>query len=72
MARRTVDLDAPFLTIRNAARLTGLSMGYIRDGCKNGTIPHLKTGNEYKINIKLFLRQLDGESLENLRKEVNL
>lgn len=68
MPRRTFDREAPFQSIRGAAEITGLAQGYIRAGCKSGTIPHVMCGQEYRVNIPLFLRQLDGESLERLKE----
>lgn len=68
MPRRTFDREAPFQSIRGASEITGLAQGYIRAGCKSGTIPHVMCGSEYRVNIPLFLRQLDGESLERLKE----
>ena len=62
MARRKFDRDAPFQSIRGAAYLTGLSAGFIRAGCRAGTIPCLKIGAEYRVNLPLFRAQLDAQS----------
>jgi hypothetical protein len=70
VAKRTFDPDAAFQGLRAASRITGLSQGFLREGCKNGTIPHIRVGQEYKINLPLLVRLLDGESLENLKTEV--
>lgn len=53
---------APFQTIPNASRITGLSQFYLRQGCKSGSVPHLKIGNSYQINIPLLLQKLNAES----------
>jgi hypothetical protein len=71
MAKRSDDLSAPLQSIRATSRITGLSSNFIRTGCKNGTIPHIRVGEEYRIHIPLFLKQLAGESLENMRKDVD-
>ena len=68
MSKRAFDRDAPFQSIRNTSELTGLAQGYIRTGCKSGTIPCIRVGAEYRVNLPLFRRQLDGESLESLRE----
>ena len=59
--RRQSDLDAPFQTINDTARITGLSRDYIRRGVKAGTIPAIKIGDGagvYMIDTVLFLDQL--------------
>ena len=58
MPKRTVLPDAPFQTIPNATRITGLSQSYLRTGCRSGTVPHVKSGNVYLVNIPALLRKL--------------
>ena len=56
----------PFQKIAEACKTTGLSMYFLRQGCKNGTIPHIKSGTVYLVNIPALLRQLgadDGEEV---------
>lgn len=65
MAKRTFDREAPFQSIRGAAEITGLSMGSIRAGCKAGRIPFVMCGQEYRISMPLFLRQLEEEAQKN-------
>lgn len=57
----TARSDQPFQRIPQACETTGLSQYYLRSGCKNGTIPHVKSGNTYLINIPALLRQLGAE-----------
>ncbi len=64
-----MDNVKPFLTIREACNYTGLSQHFLRDGCKAGWIPHVKSGNIYMINIRLLLETMDDMSRENLVKE---
>lgn len=59
MPKRTVLLDAPFQTIPNATRITGLSQSYLRTGCRSGMVPHVKSGNVYLVNVPALLRKLD-------------
>lgn len=63
MPKRTAcDPDAPFQTIAATSRITGLSQFYIRTRCKRGDIPMLRMGVEYRVNVPLFLRQLEDEA----------
>lgn len=68
MPRRIVDPHAPFQTISGAARITGLSQYYIRAGCKAGTIPHVMCGSEYRINIPLFMEQLNAQAASSIQE----
>lgn len=51
-------LDTPYMTIPNACRATGLSQYFLRNGCKDGSIPHIKSGNTYYINVPAMLEKL--------------
>ena len=51
----------PFMKIVAASRATGLSQFYLRQGCKDGSIPHIKSGTVYLVNVNKLLRQLDAE-----------
>lgn len=51
--------NAPFQKIPDACRITGLSMYYLRNGCKDGSIPHIKSGGIYYINVPALLRKLE-------------
>ncbi len=53
---------ATYMKIKQAARETGLSQFYLREGCKMGTVPHVKSGAVYLINVPALLRKLDAES----------
>ena len=48
----------PFQKIPEACGTTGLSQYYLRKGCKDGTVPHIKSGSTYYINIPKLLKQL--------------
>lgn len=41
----------PFQKIPDACRTTGLSQYFLRKGCKDGSIPHIKNGSVYLINV---------------------
>lgn len=52
-----------YMKIQEAARTTGLSQYFLRTGCRAGTVPHIKNGTVYLINIPALLRKLEAESL---------
>lgn len=54
------EINPPFQKIPEACRTTGLSMYYLRKGCKDGTIPHIKSGTVYLINVPKLLRNLEA------------
>lgn len=56
----------PFLGLKEAAEVTGLSVYFLRHGCRTGTIPHILAGNEYRVNIAALLDQM-GVPYERLR-----
>jgi hypothetical protein len=33
----------------------------LRNGCKDGTVPHIKSGKKYLINVPALLRMLNAE-----------
>ncbi len=57
-------IHPPFQKIPDAVRTTGLSSYYLRAGCRSGTVPHIRSGNTYYINVPALLRQLGAESGE--------
>lgn len=52
----------PFQKIPEAARTTGLSTYFLRHGVRDGSVPHIKSGTVYLINVPALLRKLDAES----------
>lgn len=59
----------PFQKFPEASKTTGLSQYFLRQGCKNGTVPHIKSGTTYMVNVPALLRQLgaDGGEAVNAR-----
>ncbi len=55
----------PFQKITEASRITGLSAYYLRNGCKNGSIPHTKSGGVYYINVPELLRKLASDTAKD-------
>lgn len=52
----------PFLTIKEACAVTGLSQFFLRRGVRDGSIPHVTVGIppncKYYINVPALLEQL--------------
>ena len=51
-------VTAPFQKIPDACKTTGLSQYFLRKGCKDGSVPHIKSGPTYYINVPALLEQL--------------
>lgn len=49
---------APFQKIQPASRITGLSPYFLRNGCKDNTVPHVMSGGTYYVNIPALLQRL--------------
>lgn len=58
--------QALFQSIRDACTTTGMSMSYLRRGIRAGSIPFVRAGEKYMVNVTLLLRKLDEESRGNL------
>jgi len=57
--RKEAMSTVPFQKVAEACKTTGLSQYYLRQGCKNGTIPHIKSGGVYYINVLALMEKLD-------------
>ena len=56
------NIKTPFMGIRDACAATGMSQFFIRQGCRDGTIPHVRSGEKYLVNVRALLQKLDEES----------
>ncbi len=56
--KRAPAAKTPFQKIPEASKTTGLSQYYLRNGCKAATVPHVKSGGVYYINVPALLRKL--------------
>lgn len=56
--------NTPFMKIKEASQVTGLSMYYLRNGCKDGTVPCIKSGTVYFINVPRLLDKLNATDSE--------
>lgn len=48
----------PFMKIKDACAVTGLSQYFLRQGCRDGSVPHVKSGPTYYVNVPALLEQL--------------
>ncbi|MCD8086288.1 MAG: helix-turn-helix domain-containing protein [Clostridiales bacterium] len=55
-------MATPFAKIKDAAAITGLSEHFLRKGCQNGTVPAIKSGTTYYIDVEKLLEQLHKEA----------
>ena len=54
--------NPPFQKIEDAVRTTGLSAYYLRRGCRNGSIPCVRSGRTIYVNVPQLLRQFGATS----------
>lgn len=62
MPKRTFNKEAPLQSLSGASYLTGLSVGFLRQGCKDGTIPCVMAGREYRVHVPALLAMLEKEA----------
>lgn len=51
-----------YMNIEEAAKYTGISKFYIRNGCKRKEIPHIMAGTKYLVNVPRFLELLEAQA----------
>ena len=68
MATRKFNKEAPFQSLRGASYLTGLSIGFLREGCKANAIPHIMAGKEYRVNMPLLWQQLNAQAANSVQE----
>ena len=57
-------MSTPFMSIKDTSEVTGLSQFYLRQGCKDGSIPCIRCGTKFMINVPLYLESLNQKCLE--------
>lgn len=55
-------MGTPFLSIKDACKETGLSQWFLRQGCREGTIPCIRCGSKLMVNVPLLIEKLNAES----------
>lgn len=63
---QTIKIDKIFQGFSAVSDITGFSQGYLRQGCKDDTIPHVRVGVKYLINVPAYLDKL-GVPYEAIR-----
>ncbi len=53
--------EAPFQKIPAASKTTGLSQYFLRQGCRDGSIPHIRSGRTFLINVPALLKKLGAD-----------
>ena len=56
-----------FVSIKTASQITGLSQYYIRNGCRAGTIPHIMSGNRYKVDLQRFAETISSSGSDSCK-----
>ncbi|MBR4658274.1 MAG: excisionase family DNA-binding protein [Clostridia bacterium] len=56
-----MSVEKVYYSVKETAVKTGLSQKYLRAGLNDGTIPHIKSGNKYLINLPLLIERLNQE-----------
>lgn len=51
--------NPPFQRIEDAVKTTGLSGYFLRKGCRDGSIPCVRSGRTIYINVPALLQQYD-------------
>lgn len=51
-----------FLSIRDAATVTGLSQFYLRNGCRAGSVPCIRSGRKYLVDVQALNAMFDDLS----------
>ena len=62
-------MNTPFMRIKDACKATGLSQYFIRNGCRDGSIPCIKSGTVFFVNVPALLEKLNLESEKGTEKE---
>ena len=57
------EIIKPFLPIKETSDKYGLSVFYLRQGIKEGWVPHIRCGNKAMINIAKLIEILDEKSV---------
>ena len=63
-----------YMSIRQAAQMTGLGESYLRKGVKNRTVPGFYVageGSKFMVNVPLLLKQLDMQSKSNVSEIIS-
>lgn len=66
-----MERETPFLKIKDACSVTGLSQYFLRRGCRDGSVPHIKSGSTFYVNVPALLQKLGADPAEEAGHEEN-
>jgi hypothetical protein len=59
MSRQKIyDRNQPFQTIAQACRTTGLSQYFLRKGCREGSVPSVRSGRTWYVDVPALVEKL--------------
>lgn len=61
-------LNTPFQRIREASATTGLSQYFLRAGCRDGSVPCIKSGSTYFVDVPSLIEKLRGKIEQEAKK----
>ena len=53
--------NVPYMKLAAACEATGLSIWFLRRGAKDGSVPCIKSGKTYYINVPALMEKLDAQ-----------
>lgn len=62
MSEKAYNPNAPYQKIPDACRTTGLSQYFLRRGCRDGSIPCVRSGTVYFIDMEGLMLKLKAEA----------
>lgn len=62
MLTNSAECSKNFQSIKETCITTGLSQYSLRQGCRNGTVPHIRIGTKILVNVPLLIDKLNKES----------
>lgn len=68
-----MEITKPYQKIKEACKTTGLSQYMLRHGCQDGTVPHIRSGRTYYVDVPALLDKLAtqmNEMGENRREAI--
>lgn len=59
----------PFVTIKQASRMTGLSQYFLRGLVRDGQCPGVHSGNRFLVDTEMLMRKLRGGAGEEINTQ---
>jgi hypothetical protein len=64
MNQNQVKRDTAFQKIPDACRSTGLSMYFLRKGCRDGSVPCVRSGRVFYVDVPALMEKLRNTQVE--------